>query len=217
MSIQLLIADDHTVFRKGLREMLEQEHDFEVVGEAGDGYEVLEKVREKDVDVLVLDISMPGPAAAEVAEELIGEEQRLAVVVLTMHDDEYYLKEFLKIGVKGFLNKKTAADHVIQAIRAAHRGKRFIDPEMAEKVVDPFVGRSRSSGDTRLDQLTERQTEVCRFLAYGHTNAEIAEKLNISPRTVESHRAEIMKKLGFENRAELVRFSLDHGLIGSDN
>lgn len=214
MTRKLLIADDHTVFRKGLKELIEKEPDLEVVAEAGDCFEVLEDYRENDLDLLVLDISMPGPPAAEVAEEILGQDSNFPIVVLTMHDDDYYMKEFLKIGVKGFLNKKTAADHVVQAIRAALDGKRFIDPELADRVVNPFVGRSGGSQDKRLEQLTERQTQVCRLLAYGHTNAEIAEKLNISPRTVESHRAEIMDKMGFENRADLVRFSLDHGLIG---
>lgn len=216
MGIRTLIADDHNVFRKGLRELLEDDPNLEVVGEASDGFEVMEAFADgtDDVDVLVLDISMPGPPATRLAERILDEDPHFPIVVLTMHEEEYYLKEFLKIGVMGFLNKKTAADHVIQAIQAADAGRRFIDPELADKVVNPYLGRSRDDEESRLDQLTKRQTEVCRLLAYGHTNAEIADKLNISPRTVESHRAEIMKKMDFDNRAELVRFSLDNNLIG---
>lgn len=213
MTINVLIADDHAVFREGLREILEEDRGLVVTGEAENGYEVLDQLPDPEFDVLVLDISMPGPSAATVAEKVLDECKFCSIVVLTMHDEEYYLKEFLQIGVKGFLNKKQASDHVIQAIKAANEGNRYIDPELADKAVSSLADRPGNQEASRLEELTDRQREVCELLAYGHTNSEVAEKLNISPRTVESHRAEIMSKLGFDNRADLVRFALDRGLI----
>lgn len=217
MTIEVMLADDHEVFREGLREILEDEQSIEVVSEAGDGYGVLQELPDPDFDVLVLDISMPGPSATNVAQKVLDESTFSSVVVLTMHDEEYYLKEFLQIGVKGYLNKKQASDHVVQAIESAYKGNRYLDPELAEKAVSSLAGRPSTDDGSRLEQLTDRQTDVCKWLAYGHTNSEVAEKLKISPRTVESHRAEIMNKLGFDNRADLVRFSLDHGLITPNN
>ena len=215
MTISILLADDHAVFREGLREILENEDSLEVIGEAEDAYGVLDHLPDPEFDVLILDISMPGPSGTRVAEKVLEESRNCSIVVLTMHDEAYYLKEFLQIGVKGFLNKKRAADHVLRAIEAAHKGNRYIDPELADKIVEDLPMREAES-DSRLDKLTDRQREVCELLAYGHTNNEVAEQLNISPRTVESHRAEIMDKLGFDNRADLVRFALDHGLITPD-
>ncbi len=160
---------------------------------------------------------MPGPAATSVAEKVLDQCKFCSITVLTMHDEEYYLKEFLQIGVKSFLNKKRASDHVIQAIKAADKGKRYIDPELADKAVTPLADRPANQEASRLEELTDRQREVCKLLAYGHTNSEVGEKLNISPRTVESHRAEIMRKLGFDNRADLVRFALDRELISPED
>ncbi|MFB6345873.1 MAG: response regulator transcription factor [bacterium] len=217
MTVKVMIADDHAVFREGLREILEGDGAIDVIGEAEDSYQVLDQLPDPDFEVLVLDISMPGPSASTVAEKVLDECQFCSIVVLTMHDEEYYLKEFLQIGVKGFLNKKQASDHVIEAIKAADNGNRYIDPELADKAVSSLADRPGNKEASRLDELTDRQQEVCELLAYGHTNTEVAEKLNISPRTVESHRAEIMDKLGFDNRADLVRFALDRGLISSED
>lgn len=216
MSIRVMLADDHEVFRDGLKELLESESDFEVVLEAEDGFEVMEKFSASKVDVLVLDISMPGPASTELAEDILKEKERFPILVLTMHDEDYYLREFIEIGVNGYLTKKSAGEHVKEAIRKVSKGKQYIDPELAGHLVGAPRGRPRDSGEGRLDQLTDRQTEVCKYLALGHTNGEVADQLNISPRTVESHRSEIMSKLGFESRADIVRFALDHELIGND-
>lgn len=216
MSIRIMLADDHKVFRDGLRELLENEPEFEVVAEAEDGYEVMEKLAVDEMDVLVLDISMPGPASTEIAEDILDQHARFPILVLTMHDEDYYLREFIEIGVDGYLTKKTAGEHVKEAIRKVSKGKRYIDPELAGSLMDTPQGRPRKDGEGRLDQLTDRQKEVCKYLALGHTNDEVADQLNISPRTVESHRSEIMSTLGFDSRADIVRFALDHGLIGQD-
>ena len=216
MAIRVMLADDHEVFRDGLRELLDNETGFDVVKEAEDGYELMSEFDAGEVDVLVLDISMPGPASTELAEDILSDQERFPILVLTMHDEDYYLKEFIEIGVNGYLTKKSAGDHVKEAIRKVHSGKRYVDPELGGNLVNAPRGRPGDDGEGRLDQLTERQTEVCKYLALGHTNEEVADKLNISPRTVESHRSEIMSKLGFDSRADIVRFALDRELIGNE-
>jgi DNA-binding NarL/FixJ family response regulator len=212
--IRVLIADDHAVFRSGLRALLEKEPDLQVVAETGDGLATVQAVREHAADVLLLDIAMPGLPGPRVAEAVLAERPRLAIVVLTMHEDDYYLQELFKIGVRGFVLKKSTGTDLLQAIRAAYRGESYIDPAMAAQVISSLVGRPPPASEgARLNLLTPREREICTLLAYGHTNAEIAEKLFISDRTVETHRTHIQEKLGLRSRAELVRFAIDNGLL----
>jgi len=214
VSIRVLIADDHAVFRSGLIALLEKESDLEVVAEAGDGLAAIEAVDRYEFDVMLLDLSMPKLPGARVAEVALKKKPHLAIVVLTMHEDEYYMQELFKIGAKAFVLKKSTGTELIQAIRVAHRGEQFIDPALAGQVISSYVGRTPSKKvDGRLDLLTPREQEVCKLLAYGHTNAEIAEKLIISERTVETHRTHLLSKLDLKSRAELVRFADDHGLL----
>jgi len=213
MSIKIIIADDHAVFRSGLRALLEKEPDFEVVGEAGTGAETIKLASKKDVDVLLLDINMPEITGPIVAEEVLKNCDQVAIVVLTMYDDEYYLQELFKIGISGFVLKKSTGTDLIQAIRAVIRGEQYIDPSLTSYVISPYVGRSKNKLDSRKSLLTPREQEICSLLAYGHTNSEIAEKLFISERTVETHRSNIFSKLDFKNRAELVRFAIDNNLM----
>ncbi len=214
MPIRIFIADDHAVFRSGLKVLLEKEPDLEVVGETGDGFETIREVTKTDFDVLLLDVAMPGLSGSRVAEEVLKCKPHLAIVVLTMHEDEYYLQEFFRLGVRAYVLKKSTGTDVAQAIRAAHRGKQYVDPGLADFVISSFVGRQPKKQKTqRLDILTPRELEVLTLLAYGHTNAEIAERLCISERTVETHRTNIMSKMEFKSRAELVRFAIDNGLL----
>ncbi|HPO16966.1 MAG TPA: response regulator transcription factor [Candidatus Hydrogenedentes bacterium] len=213
MAIRVFIADDHAVFRNGLRILLEKEKDIEVVGETGSGPETLHALETCKADVVLLDINLPGLSGNRVAEELLKKRPAPAIVVLTMHEDEYYLQELLRIGARGYVLKKSTGTEVLHAIRAAFRGDTYIDPALANLVVSPYVGRTNPKKSSRLDLLTQREKEVCTLLAYGHTNAEVGEKLCISDRTVETHRNNIMGKLGLTNRAELVRFAIDNGLL----
>jgi DNA-binding NarL/FixJ family response regulator len=215
MTIRIMIADDHAVFRSGLRALLEKEPEFSVVAEAGDGNETVKKACSEDIDVLVLDINMPGITGPMIAEEVLKMRPRLAIVILTMHDDEYYLQELFKIGVRGFVLKKSTGTDLLQAIRAVARGEQYIDPSLTKCVLSRFIGGTskNSSSQTRKEILTQRERKVCQLLAYGHTNSEIAEKLFISERTVETHRSNIYAKLGLKNRVELVRFAIDNGLM----
>lgn len=216
MSIRVFIADDHAVFRGGLRALLAREEGLEVVGEAGSGTETLEAMDRVKFDVLLLDISMPGLSGAKVAQEALGKRPSLAIVILTMHEDEYYLQELLRVGVRGYVLKKSTGTELVQAVRAAYRGDSYIDPALAQFVISPYVGRSVRRDPDRVSILTPREKEVCRLVAYGYTNAEVAEQLFISDRTVETHRTNIMNKLGLKSRAELVRFSIDNGLLKVD-
>jgi len=212
--MRILIADDHAVFRSGLKALLEKESDMEVVGETGDGYETIRAVEDNDIDVLILDITMPGLTGPKVAESVLKKKPDLVIVVLTMHEDKYYLQELFRLGVRAYVLKKSTGTDVAQAIRAATKGDQYIDPALTNVVISSFVGRQRQKKKTgRLDLTTQREKEVLTLLAYGHTNGEIADKLCISERTVETHRTNIMSKLELKSRAELVRFAIDNGLL----
>jgi DNA-binding NarL/FixJ family response regulator len=214
MSIRVFIADDHAVFRSGLRALLEKESDIEVVGETGNGFDTIRGVTETNLDVLILDVTMPGLPGSKVAKAVLKEKPQLAIVVLTMHEDECYLQELFRLGVRAYVLKKSTGTDVVQAIRAARKGVQYIDPALAGLVISSYVGRQPKKPKTdRLDLMTPRELEVMTLLAYGHTNAEIAEKLYISERTVESHRNSIMAKLEFKSRAELVRFAIENDIL----
>lgn len=211
--IRILIADDHAIFRSGLRALLKEEDDFEIVGETGNGFDTLREVDRLDVDLLLLDLSMPGLSGSQVAEALLDQDPHLAIVVLTMHEEEYYLRELFKMGVRGFILKKSTGTDLIQAIRTVHRGGEYVDPSMAGRFVALSVGAPARRRVAQDERLTRREKEVCRLLALGNTNAEVAEQLVISERTVETHRANLMAKLELRTRAELVRYAIDHGLM----
>jgi len=194
--------------------LLEKEPDLQVVGETGNGFDTIRTVTETDLDVLLLDVAMPGLPGARVAEEVLKCKPDLAIVVLTMHEDEYYLQEFFRLGVRAYVLKKSTGTDVAQAIRAAQKGKQYIDPALTNLVISSYVGRPTTKPKTRrVEIMTPRELEVLTLLAYGHTNAEIAERLSISERTVETHRNKIMVKMEFRSRAELVRFAIDNGLL----
>ena len=213
MPIRIFITDDHSVVRSGLVALIEKEDDLEIVGEASSGHEAIKLIDEKAFDVLVLDISMPDARGTKVAEEILKKKPKLAIVVFTMHTEEHYLREFFRIGARGYVLKKSTPNELINAIRAAYRGEDYVDPAMANLMISPYVGRPVTSRLSRLELLTAREREVCQLLAYGHTNPEVGEKLCISVRTVEAHRNNIMMKLELDSRADLVHFAIDNGLL----
>jgi DNA-binding NarL/FixJ family response regulator len=214
MSIRILIADDHAVFRSGLKALLEKESDLKVIGETGNGFDTIRAAAEMDFDVLLLDVTMPGLSGSKVVEAVLKDKPKLAIVILTMHEDEYYLQEFFRLGVRAYVLKKSTGTDVVQAIKAAQKGEQYIDPALAGLIISSYVGRQPKKDKTdRLNTITPRELEVLTLLAYGHTNAEIAEKLCISERTIETHRTNIMTKMEFKSRAELVRFAIDNGML----
>ncbi len=213
MKIRTLIADDHAILRSGLRALLEKAPDIEVVAEAANGFDALKAVTENQIDVMILDLSMPGLCGSRVAETVVREQSHVAIVILTMHEDSYHLQELFRIGVRGFVLKKSSGTNLLQAIHAAHRGESYVDPLLAGRMVANYAGVPCVEKGDRLGCLSPREQEVCTLLAYGHTTPEIAERLSISERTVESHRANILGKLGFKTRAEIVRFAMEYGLL----
>lgn len=213
MSIRTVIADDHAIFRSGLKALLEKSGDVEVIAEAGNGFEAIRAVAGNQIDLLLLDLGMPGLHGSKVAETVAREHPRVAIVVLTMHEDCYYLRELFRVGVRAFVLKKSSRTSLMHAIRSAYSGQRYVDPALSGNFVSSFVGRKPGGENGRLSLLSPREQEVCTLLAYGHTNAEIAGRLCISERTVETHRSSIMAKLDLNTRAELVRFALGNGLL----
>lgn len=214
MTIRVAIADDHLVFRSGLRALLEQESDIEVVCDVGSSEEVLLQLDHTSADVLVLDLSMPGGLSGpQIAESVLKRHPGTRIVVLTMHEDPYYLREMFRVGVHGYVAKRSSADDVVRAVRAASRGEFHVDASLGGSAVSSLVASAKQSGQGRLGLLSPRERDVCRLLALGYTNAEAGRKLFISERTVESHRTSIMNKLDLRNRADLVRFALDNDLV----
>jgi two-component system response regulator NreC len=203
--IRLVIADDHAVVRAGLRMVLDAEPDLEVVAEAGEVDTARRMVGAHRPDVLVLDLNMPGPPSLAAIPELAGQ---TAIVVLTMQNDPAFARRALQDGAKGYVLKEAADAELVGAVRAAAEGRTYLNPELGARLA---AAPPEPAGPP--DDLTEREVEILRLIALGHTNAEIGKQLFLSVRTIESHRAHIQQKTRQSTRAELVRYALDHGLI----
>jgi len=211
MGIRTLIVDDHGVLRAGLRALLAGEADLEVVGEAADGDEALRMAGELSPEVVLMDITMPGMDGIEATRKLLAEMPSARVLLLTVHADSSLLREALQAGAAGYILKRAVESELINAIRAVARGDLYIDPAMTRALLtEPARNPCR---DNLNETLTSRETEVLQLIAGGYTNRQIAEKLTISVRTVEGHRANIMGKLDLRSRVELVRYARETGLI----
>jgi RNA polymerase sigma factor (sigma-70 family) len=213
--LRVVIADDHTVVRQGIRGVLEDVEGLRVVGEAGDGEEALALVRELDPDVVVLDVNMPGRSGLEVAGELRDEGAATRVLILSMHDDPEYVLQAVRAGADGYVLKDVAPSELRDAVRAVHEGREYFAARVTQQL---SVGLRREIEEeqlrTRLEALTRREREVLLLVANGLTNREIGERLEISPRTVETHRERVMSKLRIHTVAGLTRFVVEHGLDG---
>ena len=212
--IRVLVADDHTIVRSGIRHVLESEPGFTVVAEASTGGEALELASSLHPDVVVLDISMPGDSGLRVAAELRRRVPETHVLILSMHDNTEYVLESLRAGAHGYLLKDTAATELRDAIRAVRRGESFFSPAIAGRLSAVVRGDAAESSAGALGQLTGRERQVLVGVAQGHTNREIATQLGISHRTVETHRESLMRKLGVRTVAGLTRLALEAGLVG---
>jgi two-component system response regulator NreC len=213
-SVRVLIVDDHAVVRSGIRLLLEQEPDIEPVGEAGTGREAVFQARALKPDVILMDVVMPDQTGLEVLPTLLHEQPEVKVMLLSMQDDPRYVREAFEAGASGYVLKEAADADVVAAIREVASGGHYVHPELGARLV-AAESRERKRADE--DPLSEREHEVLRLLALGHTNQEIAQQLYISVRTAETHRAHIMQKLRLSTRAELVRYALAHGLLNEDS
>jgi two-component system response regulator NreC len=211
--ISVVLVDDHAVVRSGIRLLLDRQEDIEVIGEAGNAKDALFRARALKPDVILLDVVMPGESGVEVLPRLLEESPETKVLVLSMQDDPSYVREAFAAGARGYVLKEAADEEVVSAVREIAKGGRYVHPTLGARMV---VAEAEERAAAEADPLSEREREVLRLLALGHTNQEIAQQLYISVRTAESHRAHIMQKLRLATRAELVRYALSQGLLTDD-
>jgi DNA-binding NarL/FixJ family response regulator len=215
--IRVLIADDHAVVRDGLRALISAQPGLVVVGEAASGIEAWRRSCDLLPDVLVLDVSMPGVGGLETAKRVASDCPTVKVLALTMHEERGYVSHMLRAGAAGYALKRSASSELVNAIRTVYAGERYVDPALAGALLADYAGRGPRSGEpgrtSRAADLTPREAEVLRLLALGHSNKEIAATLSISVKTVETHRASGMARLGVGSRAALVRFAMAEGWL----
>jgi len=208
--IKILIADDHQLIREGLKKILKEEHDMSVVGEGGNADEVFKLVRESDLDVVLLDISMPGRSGLEVLKELKHTHPKLPVLMLSMHPEDRFAVRSLKAGASGYITKESAGEELVSAIRKVVGGGKYISMFLAEKLA---FGLDADSGRPPHEALSDREFQVMTMISAGKKMTEIAEELSLSIRTVNTYRARILEKMQMKNNAELIHYAIQHGLV----
>jgi DNA-binding NarL/FixJ family response regulator len=208
--IRVVIADDHTIVREGLKQLLLAAGAIQVVGEARDGHEVLKVVRDTDFDVLLLDMSMPGKSGMELIKQVKSEKPRLRILVLSMHQEHQYAVRAIKAGASGYLTKDSASTQLVSAIQKVAAGGAFISAEVAEQLALAAMPQAEGLPHTAL---SDREYQVFRMLVSGQAVSEIASELNLSAKTVSTHKARLMEKMGIDNEAELVRYAIRHRLV----
>jgi two-component system response regulator NreC len=212
--IRILLVDDHDVVRSGVRMLLENEEDLVILGEAGSGQQALELVEKLELDVVIMDITLPDMSGIEVTQRIKRSHPQIAVVALTIHEDQQYFFEMLQVGASAYVPKRAAPNDLITAIRAAYRGEMYIYPSLARLLVTDFLTRAEEGDEkAKMNDLTPREQEVLALLAEGKTNDDIADTLTISHHTVARHRENLMSKLGLHSRSDLVRYAIRKGLI----
>lgn len=216
MAISILLADDHHIVRQGLRALLEAEPDFHVLGEAADGLEAVQLVERLQPDVLLVDVMMPGLGGLEATRQVRERFPKTQVVVLSMHSNEAYVLQALRNGALGYVLKDSNAADLIKAVREAGAGQRYLSPPLSDYIIDAYVNKVHETVLDIYETLTNREREVLHLAAEGHTNADIAVRLSISPRTVEIHRTNMMRKLGLHSQHDLIRYALRRGILPPD-
>src|SRR3954469_4694250 len=211
-NLRVFLADDHAVVREGLKALINAQAGMEVVGEAADGQAALDAATRLQPDIVVMDISMPGLSGAKATEELKQACPKVKVLALTVHEDRGYLRQLLEAGASGYVLKRAAAEELVRAIRTVAAGGVYLDPSLAGKVVGGFVRKPQGKGAQEGD-LSEREAEVVRLVAAGHSNKEIAGRLDLSIKTVETYKARSLEKLDLRSRADLVRYALRRGWL----
>jgi len=216
VAISIVLADDHPVVRRGMQALLESESDFCIAGIAVDGLETVRLTERLKPDVLVLDLMMPGLGGLEVLRILRERSPRTRIVILSMHGSNAFIAQALQNGAIGYILKGCTEDHLVRAVNEAAAGRRFLSPPATEIAINAYIEQSKTGPFDPHETLTPRQREVLQLAAEGKTNPEIAARLNISPRTVENHRATLMQRLGLQNQTELIRHAMRRGLIPPD-
>jgi len=214
MAIRTLLTDDHTLFRQGIKTLLSAEPNLEVVGEASNAAEAVAQAADLRPDVVLMDVSMPGLSSFEATRQIRKNRPETKVLFLTMYDDDDYLAESVEAGASGYLLKDSPADQLVSAISEVHRGGSYLSPRMLSHLVDDF--RSRMRSDTRVPRfntLTRRETEILKFLAEGNSVKEIASTLDLSVKTIEAHKFNLMRKLDIHNKAQLVQYAIQKKII----
>jgi RNA polymerase sigma factor (sigma-70 family) len=215
-TLRILLADDHTIVRHGLRKILEEHRDWQVVAEAGDGREAVRLAGDLQPDVAILDIGMPLLNGIEATRQIARRVPEVKTLILSMHSDEAYIIQALQAGARGYLLKDTADAELIDAVVAVTRGKSFFSPAVARVMLDDYVRRLQERGIIdRYDTLSEREREIFQLIVEGRTNKEIAEMLGVSPSTIETHRAHIMEKLDVHSAVEMVLYAVRKGIIST--
>jgi DNA-binding NarL/FixJ family response regulator len=213
LKTRILVADDHPVVLRGLRQVLDAQADLEVVAEATDGDEAVERVVSEDVHLAILDISMPRMTGLQAAREITRRKPEVRVLMLSMHDNEQYLFEAIRMGASGYVLKSAVDRDLVEACRAAMRGEPFLYPGGVRALMREYLERARAGEAVNTEMLTPREEEIVKLIAEAHTNDEIAEMVVISKKTVERHRANILEKLGMRDRVELTRYAIRRGLV----
>lgn len=212
--ITVLLVDDHRILREGIRSLLEKEPDIEVVAEASEGGEAVAKAQQLSPDLVLMDITMPGMNGLEATRQIKALKPGVKVLILTMHESNQYISQFLRSGASGYVLKDTAAQELVGAIRAVNQGDAFLYPSIARMLLEEYLQKVQNGEESgSYDGLTDREREVLRMVAEGKTNKEIADDLSLSVRTVQAHRANLMGKLHMHDRTELVRYAIRKGLI----
>jgi DNA-binding NarL/FixJ family response regulator len=213
LKTRILLADDHALVRNGLRLILDAEPDLEVVAEVGDGADAVSRAAAGDIDLAILDVSMPRMTGLQATHELVRRRPDLRVLILSMHEGEQFLYEALKAGASGYILKTVADRDLVEACRATMRGEPFLYPGAVTALIRDFLDRARSGQDAGDDPLTPRERQVVKLIAESYSTREIAQALVISEKTVERHRANILEKLGMHDRVQLTRYAIRRGLI----
>jgi DNA-binding NarL/FixJ family response regulator len=213
VKLRVFLADDHAVVREGLRALVNAQEDMEVVGEAGDGATALERARDLRPDVAVMDISMPRLNGVQATEQLRQACPDVKVLALTVHEDKSYLRQFLEAGAAGYVLKRAASEELIHALRAVAAGGTYLDPVLTSKVLGAFTRRQSLHDELQRIVLSEREEEVIRFIAEGYSNKEIAARLSLSVKTVETYKTRSLEKLGLRSRADIVRYAVQQGWL----
>lgn len=214
--INVMVVDDHSVVREGIKMVLGTDPELKVVGVAASGEEAVKEVHEIGPDVVVMDIAMPGLSGFEATRMIREQNPDVKVLALTVHDSEAYVFQMLQAGAVGYVLKRASADDVIQAVKAAHRGEAILHPSVAKLLITDYLTRVEHGDESSYDSLSEREREILKLIAEGRTNKEIAQMLYLAVKTVQAHRANLMRKLGMHDRTELVKYAIRKGIIGLD-